>query len=319
MRILIIGDDIQKLHPKTDTSLYLLREFVQQNCLVHWACPENLSWKVTQVLCEAREVREPGNVEKLPQLAIQKEYQMEDFDIVLIRKEPPFDDSYMRLCWILAPYEKKVYMSNAPSVLLRYHEKMLPFEAVAAGVLQPAQVIQTCITDHADIARDFVKSVGGDSVILKPWLGFGGRDIQLMEKEGFLGEANKYFSGTERWILQFFEEAIFSRGDRRVLFLGGKYIGDVVRLPKKGHFVSNLVRGGQAFLRDLDEEEKELVKCLEPWLKKIGIDFAGADFINGKLSEINITCPTALEAYERLTGKNLAPWIVEHLMRAAKK
>lgn len=314
MKVLFIADPMDRLKVKTDTSLYMLREFSKKGAELYWSTSENIWWMKNSVYVSGQKILDGGTPEIHPRLGIFEEQDVLEFDLVIIRKEPPFDESYQRLCWLLEPFEDRVIFSNKPSVLLHNHEKMLPLRALAGGVLSDEQVITTCVTDRAEVARQFVNDLGVENIILKPWLGHGGRDIQMLEATGFMDESDKYFKGDERWMIQPFEQEIFARGDRRVIFLGGKAIAHFVRLPKKGHFVSNLIRGGQAFLREMEPQEKELTTRLEPWLKKVGIDFAGADYINNKLSEINITSPTGLESYETLTGENLAPWIVDYLL-----
>jgi len=315
MRVLILADPITSLKLGTDTSLYLMRQFIDENHIVDWAEPRHVSWLADRLVVESNRVEESGTWEVGPKLQGARFRELSDYELVLIRKDPPFDMNYQRLCWLLSSCEGRLVISNSPSLLLQHHEKMLPLTAVSQGVLTANDIISTCITDDHGVAIRFVKSLHSANIIMKPWLGHGGRDIQLLDAQGFMDEATKYFQNGERWMLQPFEEAVFTRGDRRVLFLGGKYLGDFVRLPKSGQFISNLIRGGQAFLREMDEQEKELVRRLEPWLAKLGLDFVGADFINGKLTEINVTSPTGFRNYEDLTSKNLASWVIEYLTK----
>ncbi|PIR23817.1 MAG: hypothetical protein COV44_00780 [Deltaproteobacteria bacterium CG11_big_fil_rev_8_21_14_0_20_45_16] len=315
MRILILADPITNLKLATDTSLYLMRQFIAENHIVDWAEPKQLSWLGDRLVVESNCIEEPGGHEVGPKLEAAKFRELSGYELVLIRKDPPFDVSYQRLCWLLSSYEGRLEISNSPSLLLQHHEKMLPLTAVSQGILSPNDIISTCITDDASVARRFVRSLHSANIIMKPWLGHGGRDIQLLDAQGFVDEADKYFQTGERWMLQPFEDAVFTRGDRRVLFLGGKYLGDFVRLPRSGQFISNLIRGGQAFIREMDAQEKELVRRLEPWLANLGLDFVGADFINGKLTEINVTSPTGFRNYEDLTSKNLASWVTEYLTK----
>lgn len=317
MRVLIIADSVKDLKPDSDTSLYFLREFIQQKHSVWWAVPSDIAWVGSGVRIRARACLEPGSRTRLPKFDSPERFFVEDFSLVLIRKEPPFDDSYTRLCWFLDAYEGKVYLSNKASVLLRHHEKMFPLLALAQGVLSEQYVQKSCITEQMEEAVAFAEDLEEEKIVLKPWLGHGGRDIRLVERKEFIKNPTDYFDQSEYWMLQGFLEAVYEKGDRRVLFLGGEYLDSFVRIPKKGSFISNLVQGGQAIRSDLDSGEKHMISKLGPWLEKLDVDFAGADFIDGKLTEINVTCPTGLASVEDLTSENLAEKVVGYMVKKA--
>ena len=140
-------------------------------------------------------------------------------------------------------------------------------------------------------------------VVSKPWLGYGGYEV---DKWDSLQEALKAPHGpnTAFTLYQPFIKRIFETGDRRVLFIDGEYVGDLVRLPPRGSIRANLVQGGTAVLRKMSIEEQDLTKRVGTFLKDLGIHLAGADYIDGKLTEINITAPTGFEALAALGQPN---------------
>ncbi len=249
----------------------------------------------------------------VPELGDVEERDVRSFSAVWIRKDPPFDTSYVSLCWLLSLEEKNVCMLNSPSLLLRYHEKLIPFEAVAAGFLKPRETVPTHIGDSAS-ARRFLEGGEYDPAIRKPFLGFAGADVKKFSLRA--GDALPKQEALE--LTQPFLGQIAKVGDRRVIFLGGKVIGDFVRLPKQGEFVSNIARGGSAHLVPMNARQKEVARRLGAFLKKVGIVFAGADMIGNLVSEVNITSPTGLRSFESVGGPKLASQIVTYVERLAQ-
>lgn len=308
MKVLFIADPLNKLKPASDTSLVVLRSFFAGGAQCFWAKSESVYWKDSSVSVFSDVVENAGDETQLPRLKPSESFKIDEFDIVFIRKEPPFNDAYLRLCQLLAPYEERLTFFNQPSSLLRYHEKMISLEAVVLGVLQPDDVVATLLTNDFRLALEYVESLSQNEVILKPWLGHGGRDIQKFSKQDFTAKCESLFSqSSETWMLQGFMDEIYSTGDRRVLFLGGEVVGQFARIPEKGGFVSNLAQGGSAVLSELSTTEKRICDKLGSWLMSLKIDFAGADLIGGKLSEVNITCPTGIQMWKQLTGEDLGP------------
>lgn len=310
-RILFIGDPLAGLQPSSDTTLYWLRLCHEQSIPCFWANADEIDWISGDCHLRVRAVLDAGSVDILPRLGPETQKTIRFFSLAFVRKEPPVDENYQKMCWLLQDYEKDICFFNRPSVLLKHHEKMIPFSALSQGVLDQNEIIDTCVTSSPVIAAQFASKLTSEHIIMKPWLGHGGRDIKLLDREDFCRAPSESWGSEKSWMIQKFEESIFDRGDRRVLVLNGQVIGDFVRLPKKGHFVSNLVRGGQAFLRDRDPSEDLILKKLNPWLLREGIHFAGLDFIGGKLSEVNITCPTGVMTYEKLSGKSLSEQFAE--------
>jgi glutathione synthase len=301
MNFLIIGDPIRGLKPKTDTSLALVREALTRMHEVHWATAEDLFLWEGRVFVRADSIT--GCAEgSLPATENIKEPQsINSYDGVWIRKDPPFDNSYLSLCWLLALEENNVPMFNKPSILLRYHEKMLPFEALEKGYLQPNELSPTFLPTGRRmlVPENFPK---GESVT-KPWLGHGGKDVKVIPS----AQTPEPYS-----FLQPLQKEIHKTGDRRIFILDGEILGSFVRLPPEGEIKSNIAAGGLGLLRDMSKREREIVDRLSVFLKEIGITFAGVDMINEKISEVNITSPTGFLTYQEIGGKRLAPYVLEY-------
>jgi glutathione synthase len=295
MNFLIIGDPIAKLKSQTDTSLALVREALTREHEVHWAEIEDVVfWNGrAQVRTQKLTACAPDSLPRSEQ-GHNEPVEINTFDGVWIRKDPPFDQNYMSLCWLLALEEENVPMLNRPSLLLRYHEKMLPFEAVERGHLTSSEVIPTFLPLGArfKIPSDFPKG----EAVNKPWLGHGGKDVTRLEKAQ---------SVPAQTILQPLQKSVERHGDRRIFVLDGAVIGSFVRIPPTGSIISNIASGGTGLLKEMNPREKALAEKTAAFLKEIGIIFAGLDMIDEQISEINITSPTGFRTLANLNGPRL--------------
>jgi glutathione synthase len=302
MNFLIIGDSLRSLKPTTDTSLALAREALQRMHEVHWATAEDLFLWEGRIFARVDSI--VGCAENsLPATETVKEPQsLNSYDGVWIRKDPPFDNSYLSLCWLLALEENNVPMLNKPSVLLRYHEKLLPFEAVEKGYLRPEELIPTFLPTgrRIPVPSNFPK---GESVT-KPFLGHGGKDVTLLPSP----QPPEPYT-----FLQPLQKEIHRTGDRRIFILDGEVIASFVRLPPEGAIKSNIASGGTGVMRDMTKKEAEIVDRLSVFLKEIGVVFAGVDMMNEKISEVNITSPTGFLTYQAIGGRRLAPAYLDYV------
>jgi glutathione synthase len=299
MNFLIVGDPIRDLKPKSDTSFGMIREAVMRAHTIHWCTAEDLMLWDGRVMARVEEIT--GCAENShPATETVKELQsVNSYDGVWIRKDPPFDSSYMSLCWLLSLEENNVPFLNKPSLLLRYHEKMIPLEAVEKGFLRKEEVIPTFLPTgrRFNVPSDFPKG----EAVTKPWLGHGGIGVEKLESPK---------SPEPYHFLQPLQKEVTRTGDRRIFILNGEVIGSFARIPAEGDIRANLAAGGKAVLREMTKTEALVADRLGDFLKEVGIMFAGADMIGEKISEVNITSPTGFQALNELGGRRLAPLYV---------
>jgi glutathione synthase len=311
MRVLVVADSLQKLKPSSDTSLAIAEELLTRRHRVWWTTEEDLALDGYTLTASAAEIQ-PFAIGNLPAHNEREMVAPGKMDAILIRKDPPFDESYVRLCWMLCLLESKVFFVNRPSQLLRYHEKWIPLEALAEGYLKPDQLIPSFVGPVA-AGRSFMERMKVEDVVSKPLLGHGGEEIRRFR----WGEItpDSAFGGTQ--IVQPFQPDVLV-GDRRVFFLKGKLLAHFLRVPPKGGFVSNLAQGGTGKMAPLSAKEKRTIGSLGKFLKKKGIFLAGADLIGHRVSEVNITSPTGLRTLQQLEGVNYATDLVKAMEKNAK-
>jgi len=296
MNFLIVADPIRDLKPKSDTSLAMVREAVMRAHTIHWCTQEDLVLWDGRVMARVEEVTGCAENSHPATVTVKELQAVNAYDGVWIRKDPPFDVSYMSLCWLLALEENNVPFLNKPSLLLRYHEKMLPLEAMERGFLRKEEVIPTFLPTGRRqlVPSDFPKG----ECVTKPWLGHGGIGV---EKLASAQSPEPYH------FLQPLQKEVTRTGDRRIFLLNGEVIGSFARIPAEGDIRANLAAGGKAVLREMTKKETEIANRLGDYLKEIGILFAGADMIGEKISEVNITSPTGFQALSEMGGRRLAP------------
>jgi glutathione synthase len=312
MKFLFIADRFETLKPKGDSTLELVRSALIKKHKVFWCTDTDLQMNGFYPRARAVEILE-CEPDALPKLAEGENVALEfgKVDAVIIRKDPPFDEHYVKLCWLLSLAERKTFMMNRPSLLLRYHEKLIPQEACARGFLTEADLIPTFMNDLAS-AKLFFTENPPEKVVIKPFLGFGGGNVTSQSTEDFLKSNNENINVDT--LIQPFQPEI-SEGDFRVFLLDGQILASFARVPAAGGFISNLAQGGAAVAKPLTTIQIEKLTQLGAFLKTVGIVLAGADVIGDKISEVNITSPTGLVSLLKLEGQRYADNIISYAER----
>ena len=224
---------------------------------------------------------------------------LSEFDVVLLRQDPPFDMAYITSTHFLDVVHPKTLVVNNPTEVRNAPEKL--FVTGFPGVQPP-----TLITSDVEAIYDF-RARHGD-IVLKPLYGGGGSGVaRLLADDPNLDALLDLHRmiGREPVIAQKFIPAV-SKGDKRILLVDGEPVGAINRVPNAGQIRSNLAVGGRAEAVELTARDKELCAIIGPELKKRGLMFVGIDVIGDYLTEINVTSPTGARALERFTGVNAA-------------
>lgn len=303
-RCLFIADPLASLKPAGDSSLALLREAQTRGWQTYWTTPETLSFHSGDVRARVRLVAQ-AKPDTIPSTATEQSMAIADFSVVFVRKDPPFDTKYLRMCWWLALEERRTRFVNLPSLLVRYHEKLLPWEAAAQGFVAKTSLVPTYTAD-VDGVHSLMAAHPTPDYVMKPFFGFAGSAVERWN--------GGTLSASEAQLAQPFLPDVQTRGDRRVLYAFGKRIGDVTRMPPAGGFVSNFAAGGAAAHVPMTEAETAVADALGKFLAHVGIAFAGADLIGDKLSEVNVTSPTGIVAIGKLYGTNPATLFWDELL-----
>ncbi len=318
MRALFIVDPLDKLSLAGDTSDALMLEAAARGWDV-WTCQvEHLGLVSNDAVVDAVPtiVTPALTPADAFQIEARQPKRLADFDVVLMRKDPPLDVNYLHATWILDHARGKTLLVNDPRGLRELNEHL--------AVLQfPQLTPPTIVTRSTERLRAFQQEMGG-SIVVKPVDGYGGLGIFVV-REGDMNASSILETSTgagTRWTLaqKFLPEA--SQGDKRIVLADGVPVGAVLRVPAEAEARGNLHVGGRAVKTEITARDKEIIDTVVPLLRSHGQVLVGLDVIGGMLTEINITSPTGVRHASRLEDKNVAAPILdcfERMSRAIRK
>ena len=236
---------------------------------------------------------------------------LESFDVVLLRKDPPFDMSFFFDTHVASLIDaKKTLVLNRPSGLRDANEKLYALRF-------PEIIPESLVTGDADLLKEFLHELGGE-MIIKPLDGCGGAGIfHLQEQDRNLNAILETATdeGRTRVMAQRYLPEV-REGDKRIIVIDGEPRGAVLRVPSDGDHRSNFHVGGSAVRSELTDRDREICAHMADDLRRDGLIFVGLDVIGGYLTEVNVTSPTGIQEIDQLCGTNLAAdmidWIEEN-------
>jgi glutathione synthase len=314
VRLLFIVDPLDKLSLAGDTSYALMLEAAARGWDV-WTCQiEHLGLVGDDAVVDAvPTIVTPGVT---PADAFQVEARvarrLADFDVVLMRKDPPLDVSYLHATWILDHARGKTLLVNDPRGLRELNEHL-------AVLRFPHLTPPTIVTRSTERLREFQREQGG-AIVVKPVDGYGGLGIFVV-RDGDMNASSILETSTgagTRWTLaqRFLPEA--SAGDKRIILVDGEPVGAVLRVPAEAEARGNLHVGGRAVKTTIDARDREIIDTIAPFLRDHGQILVGLDVIGGMLTEINITSPTGVRHASQLDNKNVAAPILDCFERMSR-
>lgn len=298
-RFAFVMDPLEKLDLPWDTSLCLLRKLHARGHETYLFLPASLSLEGGKVRGRGRQISPRGEIGD--RHGPEKAFDLAGFDAVFIRKDPPFDQSYLALTYLLGPLVKETVVINHPQGIRNANEKLF---GLRFGRWTPA----TLVSSDADEILSFQRKIRSDLVI-KPLYEKGGKGVFLLPRNRkgarrFLIQATR--GGKDPVVAQKFIPVPKGTGDKRILLWRGNILGAFERIPRAGEFRSNLSLGGRFSACGITKSEKALVRDLKPALLREGLHFVGIDVRGEKLIEVNVTSPAGLVELDRLYGKEPA-------------
>jgi glutathione synthase len=227
------------------------------------------------------------------------EHALDSFDVVWLRKDPPFDMDYVFSTYLLDLVGEHTLVLNDPAAIRDANEKMVAFR-------WPQFCVPTLVTGKIDRAMDWIAGRDG-RVVLKPWDGNGGRGVLVSEAgDGNLRAMLELLTDGERVqiLVQDYVEAI-AEGDKRIILIDGEVVGWMTRIPGPDDHRGNMHVGAKVCATELTARDREICAAIGPWLKERRLLFVGIDVIGEFLTEINVTSPTGIQEINRLMSTSL--------------
>ena len=299
LSVAIQMDPIAGVDIDADSTFRLAEEAQARGHSLFYFHPGDVAYDRGRILARGRDLEVRRKRGDHFSLGDQRQVDLADWDVVLLRQDPPFDMAYITNTHLLERIHPGTLVVNDPFWVRNCPEKLLVLDF-------PELTAPTMIARSIADLRAF-KEEHGD-VILKPLYGNGGAGVfHLRPEDRNLNSLHELFSGVNRepLIMQKFLPAV-AEGDKRVILVDGEPVGAINRVPAKGETRSNMHVGGRPEPTALTEREREICAAIGPTLKERGLIFVGIDVIGGVLTEINVTSPTGIQELERFDGVNIA-------------
>ena len=305
MAYLFIIDPIESLNKIKDSSLLLMKECLRRNIEVHFSEINQFSIYEGKVNIHSQKI-----------ISLEKGIKYQDTELnlssffkkIFIRKDPPFDDDYLNLTYLLDHAVKEgTDVINNPSSIRNHNEKL--------SILNFQEIIPpTIVTSNASDVVNFLKI--HEKIVLKPINGMAGNGIfvidELDKNINSILETTT-INDTKVMMAQKYIPDI-TEGDKRIIIIKGEPLPFcLARIPDGKDFRANLAKGGTGIAKKLTADDIKIVNVIKKYLVKSKLDFVGIDVIGKYLTEINVTSPTCLVEIENQTNFNGAEFIIDTL------
>ena len=308
-KIGVVMDPIETIHVYKDTTLALLNSAQERGCDLYYMEQQDLyidngiamgSMCSLSVSMDEKNWFEKSDSKRLP---------LSELDIILMRKDPPFDSEFIYSTYILELAEQAgVLIANKPASLRDCNEKVFATHF-------PHLMTPTLVTRRADLLKDF--HTEHQDVIFKPLDGMGGSSIfRIKPQDPNLSVIIETLTlqGQQQIMAQKFIPDI-TEGDKRILMINGEPVPYcLARIPAKGETRGNLAAGGRGETRPLSDADRRIAEEIGPILKEKGLYFVGLDVIGSQLTEINVTSPTCVREISRDSGIDVAGQLIDCLL-----
>jgi glutathione synthase len=315
VRLVVVMDPIETIKPAKDTTLGLLLA-AQSKGFELFYCEQRHLWLKDGVAYARLAPLKVAN--DLSHWFERGEYRAEklgEFDVILMRKDPPFDTEYIYSTYILDRAQLQgALVVNSPQGLRDMNEKV--YTAWFPECCAPTLITR----DMKDMAA-FLKEYG--KAVCKPLDGMGGKSIFVLEQ----GDKNRNVvfetltsSGTRYAIVQKYLPEIVTAGDCRVILVDGEPAPYALqRMPSPEDNRGNLAAGASAESRPLNDRDRWLCSRIGPELEARGMMFVGLDVIGDYVTEINVTSPTGIRELNKKHGVDIGGMLMDAILRKLKR
>jgi glutathione synthase len=301
----IVMDPLDSINIKKDSTYAMIKEASQRNWSIYCCTPHDIY--VDNHLPHAVLKKISFNNNNNTWYSVEQEINLNlaNLDIILIRKDPPFDMEYIYLTYILERLQQnqnihKPIIANNPTAIRNNNEKLSTLQF-------PTVTPPNLVTANKTKLLEFIEQ--HQQIIVKPLDGMGGHSIFKInfndDNTSVILDTITQF-GTKTILAQKFINEIY-KGDKRILLVNGEPIPyGLARIPAKGEFRGNLAAGATGVGFELSERDKFICATVGSKLKEQGLYFVGIDVIGDYLTEINVTSPTCIQELDKAYNLNIS-------------
>jgi glutathione synthase len=301
LRVAMLMDPIESIHVEKDSSFAMLLEAQRRGHELLYLTQGSLAIRDAAPCAQARGLRVRDDARGWFELDAPHWRDLREVDVILARKDPPFDAQYLYDTMVLELAQAGgALVVNDPRALRDANEKL--FALRFPQCIPPVLVAR----DAAEFKRFAAEH---ERIVLKPLDGMGGRSIFVSARNDpnlnvileTLTDNGRAFAMAQRYLPEIRD------GDKRILLVDGEPIPyALARMPQGDEFRGNLARGGLGLGMPLTERERWIAAQVAPELRARGMIFVGLDVIGGFLTEVNVTSPTCIRELDAQFGLNIA-------------
>ena len=306
MKLGVIMDPIAGIKVEKDTTLALLLASQRRGWEIYYMEMKDVYLTGNSARANTRVLTVTDDTSRWYRFQQQSDLALSELDVILMRKDPPFDMEYIYATYILEHAAAGgTLVVNHPAALRDVNEK-------AFITRYPQCIAPTLISRDPARIHAFMEQHG--QVVLKPLDGMGGASVFRVDAE----DANKNVivetltRNSQRFIMAQLYLPAIARGDKRILLIDGKPVKHALaRIPGPGEIRGNLAAGGTGKGVDLSDRDYWICDQVGPELSAMGLVFVGLDVIGDYLTEINVTSPTCVRELERIYGMDIAGQVID--------
>ena len=294
-------DPIESINPKKDSTLAMMLAAHERSWQVSVFTQSDLIIQNSKISIKRRQVTPLDNLTQWFEVEDEDEVNGDFFDVILMRKDPPFNMEYIYTTYLLEMIESAgTPVLNEPGSIRDCNEKLFALRF-------PQCVPVHIVSRDQNKLRDF-HAIHGD-VIYKPLDGMGGASIfRARDDEPNLSvivETLTNHGQVQTMAQKYIPEIV--NGDTRILLINGEAVPfGLARVPLSGETRGNLAAGGYGVGRELTDRDRYICEQVGPVLREKGLYFVGIDVIGDYLTEINVTCPTCIRELDAAFGLDIA-------------
>jgi glutathione synthase len=304
----VLMDPIQSISYKKDSTLAMLWEAERRGWEIFYFEQKDLFLSASQVLARSKNLRVFHESQKWYEFGEERVLPLAELDIILMRKDPPFNLDYIYTTYLLEHAERAgVLVVNKPQSLRDCNEKLFT-------TWFPQCCPPTLITSSIQLLRDFYQEHA--DIVCKPLDAMGGASVFRLQNHDM--NASVVFetitvNGTKLMAAQKFIPEI-KNGDKRILVINGEPVPfALARIPAAGELRGNLAAGAKGVAQPLTERDYWICSQVGPVLKEKGLYFVGLDVIGDYLTEINVTSPTCIREIDDQCKLNVSEKLFDEL------
>lgn len=282
-------DPISTINIKKDSSFAILLKAQEKKYEIYYMEINDLYLIKNKSYARTRKLKVENNKKKWFFFEKEEYIALSSLDVILMRKDPPFNTQFIYATYILESAEKSgVLVINKPKSLRDCNEKIF-------ATCFPKIIPETLVTSNSTLIRQFLNK--HKDIIIKPLDGMGGMSIFRVKKNdpniSVIIEVMTKYENVYCMLQNYLPE--IKQGDKRVFIINGKpFPWCLARIPQSGETRGNLSAGGFGEPKQLSKDDFMIANYVAPILKNMGLLFVGIDIIGNKLIEINITSPTGI-------------------------